>query len=511
MPRFSPAIALLAAVLALLAGLLPAAAQPAEHRASQAQTPSPAPSTETPLPADVVTTHSVKLAGGELAYTATAGALQLSNEKGERTAEIFFVAYTKNGAAPGSRPLTFAFNGGPGAGSAYLHVGAIGPRVLDYGAGREPPFTSGRIIDNPDTWLDETDLVFIDPVGTGYSRSKLTPEETRKDFWGVKQDLDSLGQIMRLALAHLERFASPVYLAGESYGGFRAARLPRQLGAQQGIVVHGATLISPVLDMSLIGRDPLNPMPWALRLPSYAAVALEAEGKLSPANLKDAEHYALGDYITTLVSPPADTAAADRFYATVAGMIGLPEPLVARWHGKVPLGVFVKELRHGDDAVVSRYDGTVAAADPYPSWYLGGDGDPILAGINAPLTSGFVAYVRDELKFKTDRNYLLLNYEVGRRWDWHTGGGDDSDHASAGDDLREGLALDPRLRVLIAHGMTDLQTPYLTSRYVLEQLPPAVTRDRVTLKLYPGGHMMYLRPASRAALHADSRAVYGAE
>lgn len=509
MSRFSPAPARLLAGLLLLAWSSTAWAQPAEHKSA----PTPAPAKETPLPADVVTSHTLKLAGGELAYTATAGALQLTNEKGDHTAEVFYVAYTKNGAAPEHRPLTFAFNGGPGAGSAYLHVGALGPRILDYGAGREPPFTSGRIIDNPDTWLDFTDLVFIDPVGTGYSRSSLPPDETRKEFWGVKQDLDSLGEIMRLTLAHLDRFASPVYVAGESYGGFRAARLPRQLGARQGIVVHGAVMISPVLDMSLIGRDTLNPMPWALRLPSYAAVALEAQGKLSPAALKDAEHYALGDYIATLVSPPPDGAAADRFYGTVASLIGLPEPLVARWHGKVPLGVFVKEIRHGDEAVVSRYDGSVAGADPYPSWYLGDEGDPILAGINAPLTSGFVAYVRDELKFKTDRRYLLLNYDVGRHWDWHTGGGsgDDSDHASAGDDLREGLALDPRLRMLIAHGMTDLQTPYMTSRYLIDQLPPAITRDRVTLKLYPGGHMMYLRPASRAALHQDARAVYAVE
>ncbi len=509
MPRLLPATVLLLAAITLLTSSL-AVAQPAERRAERAQTPAPA--AETPLPADVVTTHTLKLPGGELAYTATAGALTLTNDKGEHTAEIFYVAYAKSGVAPESRPITFAFNGGPGAGSAYLHVGALGPRVLDYGAGREPPFTSGKIIDNPDTWLDQTDLVFIDPVGTGYSRSSLAPDETRKEFWGVKQDLDSLGQIVRLALAHLERFASPVYVAGESYGGFRAARLPRQLGASQGIVVHGSVMISPVLDMSLIGRDPLNPMPWALRLPSYAAVALEGKGALSPAALKDAEHYALGDYIAALVTPPTDGAAAERFYGTVAQLIGLPEPLVARWRAKVPLGVFVKEVRHGDDAVVSRYDGSVAGADPYPSWYLGDEGDPILAGINAPLTSGFVAYVRDELKFKTDRRYLLLNFDVGRHWDWHTGGGgDDSDHASAGDDLREGLALDPRLRMLIAHGMTDLQTPYMTSRYVIEQLPAAVTRNRVTLKLYPGGHMMYLRPASRAALHADSRAVYAGE
>src|SRR5436190_1183345 len=163
------------------------------------------------------------------------------------------VAYALNGAPRATRPITFAFNGGPGAGAAYLQVGALGPRVLDYGGGRELPFTSGKVIDNPDTWLDFTDLVFIDPVESGYSRSTVSDDETRKEFLGVKQDLDEFGRIIHQLLTHLDRMGSPVYLAGESYGGFRAARLPRLLAASEGIVVRGAVLVSPALEFSLLG------------------------------------------------------------------------------------------------------------------------------------------------------------------------------------------------------------------------------------------------------------------
>ncbi|HMK67491.1 MAG TPA: hypothetical protein VK433_02990, partial [Stellaceae bacterium] len=167
-------------------------------------------------PSDVVTSHTIKLGGKELAYTATAGALPLTNLKGEKQAEVFFVAYTLSGADPATRPITIVFNGGPGAGSAYLQVGAIGPRILDFGAGRELPFTAGKVIDNPDTWLDMTDLVFIDPVGTGYSRPLVGNEEAQKEFWAVQPDLDALGAVIRRALVHLDHLQSPLYLAGES-------------------------------------------------------------------------------------------------------------------------------------------------------------------------------------------------------------------------------------------------------------------------------------------------------
>jgi len=490
-------------VLALAAfAALPAAA---EHKAASAA--------EAARVDDAVTTHSLKLSDRgqtrDLAYTARAGFLALANDKDERTAEVFFVAYTANDAAAAARPLTFVFNGGPGAGSAYLNLGALGPRVLDFGGGRGADFADAKLIDNPDTWLDLTDLVFIDPVGTGYSRALVGEDDAKKQFYGVHPDLQALGQIVRLMLAKLDRFGSPIYLVGESYGGFRAARLPLHLASDQGIAVRGAVLVSPVLEFSLMSGDPLNPLPWALRLPSYAAVALEMQGKLAPPALKDAEEFALGEYLSALAAPPADAKAADALYAKIAGFTGLPQPVVARWQGRVPLGVFVKETRHDNEEIVSRYDGSVASMDPYPAAAFPQSGDPILQGLKAPLTSSYVSYVRDELQFKIDRQYELLNAELGRRWDWSERRGDYGGiSAGASDDLREGLALDPRLKVIVAHGMTDLQTPYFASRYVIDHLPSALTHDRVSLRLYPGGHMMYLRQASRAALHQDARALY---
>lgn len=468
---------------------------------------------EPALPAEVATNHSIKFGTHELAYTATAGTLTLTDGKGEHIGEVFYVAYTMKDADPKTRPITILFNGGPGAGSAYLQLGAIGPRVLDFGNGREAPFTSGTVIDNPDTWLDATDLIFIDPIGCGYSRGIGAPDEIQKNFWGVHPDLASMGQIIRLALGKFDRFGSPLYLAGESYGGFRAARLPKQLAQTQGLVVRGAVLISPALELSLLSDDDiLAPMPWALHIPSYAAVALEEKGQLTPEALVPAEKFALGDYVHNLVVMPTDPKEADRFYSEVAQFIGLPETLVARWKGRIPMQVFVKEKHHDEGELLSRYDGSVETHDPYPWSGWPNTGDPILAGLTAPLTNGYVAYLRDELHYKTDRRYILLNFNVNEHWNMHERDNNGGALGGAADDLAEGLALDPRLHVLIAHGMTDLQTPYLSSRYVIDHVRPELTQGRVALKLYPGGHMMYLRPASRAALHKDVRqTIYGAE
>lgn len=463
----------------------------------------PAPAAEPSLPGDAVTTHTLTLGQQKFTYTARAGSLALTDGKGQKTAEIFYVAYTRNDENPAQRPLTFALNGGPGAAAAYLDMAAVGPRILDFGDGRQLPQPRATLIDNPDTWLNVTDLVFIDPVGTGYSVASSGDQDAQKNFFGVRQDLDALGAVIHLTLTKLDRYASPIYLLGESYGGFRAARLPLTLASDQGIAVSGTILLSPVLEFSLMDGDDFNPLPWALKLPSYAAVNLERRDALTPQALKHAESFALGDYLAALTAPNADPAAAAPFYTSIAELIGLPEPEVARWRGRVPTGLFVKSIHRDDGQVVSRYDGSVAGPDPDPSAYVANRGDPILAGLTAPLTSGFVAYLRDELQFKTDRRYVLLDGDVGRQWQW--GGRGPNSSAGAAAELARALALNPRLKVMIAHGMTDLVTPYLMNRYVIDHMPPGIVRDRVALKLYPGGHMMYLRPGSRAALHADAR------
>ncbi|HKW53023.1 MAG TPA: alpha/beta hydrolase [Stellaceae bacterium] len=506
----------LAALLLLLFAALPLQAQekPARqprdahetHDAAKASAPSPAPAPSL-LPADAVTHHKLKLGNQEIAYTATAGTLPLRDDKGEKQADIFYVAFLRDGVADGAkRPITYAFNGGPGAAAAYLDIGALGPRALDFGAAGKPEPAVDHVGDNPDSWLPFTDLVFIDPVGAGYSRAAGGTDGAKK-FWSVRADLDALAQIIRLHLTRADRLNSPVYLVGESYGGFRAARLAHQLANQEGIAAAGVMLISPALEFRLMSGDEFDVLPWALRLPSYAAVALEAKGALSAEGLAEVEHFALNDYLVALTAGAGDAKGSERLYATIADFIGLDAGTVARWRGRVPTGVYIKEMRRPDGQILSRYDGSIAGADPSPHSYQAEE-DPVLQGSIAPFTRAFLAYARNELGFSTEIGYELLNNDVSRHWEWGDGGRQSLGSADA---LRRALALQPRLRVLIAHGLTDLITPYMTSRYVVDHLPANLTASRVELKLYAGGHMMYLRSASRHRLHDDAEAFYLAE
>ncbi len=497
-------IAGLAALLLLLAFALPLRAEdkPA-HEAAKA----PAASAVPLLPPDAVTHHKLKLGNQEIAYTAAAGTLPLRDDKGEKQADIFYVAFLRDGIADAAkRPITYAFNGGPGAASAYLDIGALGPRALDFGPSGKPQPTADRVSDNPDTWLPFTDLVFLDPVGTGYSRA-IGGGDAAKKFWSVRADLDALAQVIRLHLTRADRLNSPVYLIGESYGGFRAARLAHQLANQEGIAAAGVMLVSPALEFRLMSGDEFDVLPWALRLPSYAAVALEAKGALSPEGLAEAEHFALNDYLVALAAGAGEAKGSARLYATIADLIGLDEATVTRWRGRVPVGAYIKEMRRPDGQILSRYDGSIAGADPAPHSYQAED-DPVLQGSIAPFTRAFLAYARGELGFATELGYELLNSDVSRHWEWGDGDSGGRHSLGAGDALRRALALQPRMRVLIAHGLTDLITPYMTSRFVVDHLPANVTASRVELKLYPGGHMMYLRSGSRHRLHDDAQAFY---
>ena len=458
-----------------------------------------------PLPADATTHHTLGIAGEEIAYTAIAGTLPLTDDKGEKQAEIFYVAFLRENVEAADRPITYAFNGGPGAAAAYLDIGALGPRALDFAGNGRPQPASVGVADNPDSWLPFTDLVFIDPVGTGYSRA--TSEDAAKRLWSVGPDLDALAQIIRLHLARSGRMASPVYLAGESYGGFRAARLALQLSQREGIAPAGVFLVSPALEFRLMSGDRFDVLPWALRLPSYAAAELEAQKKLTPAALADAEHFALGDYLTGIAAGAGDRPRD--FYARIAALIGLPEATVARWSGRVPPGAYVKARRRAEGEILSRYDVTVAAPDPEPASPYAEE-DPVLEGTIAPFTRAFTAYVRDELGYRSDLAYDLLSREVGRHWQWRDGKEGDRRDLGAGDALARALSLEPHLKLLIAHGLTDLATPYMMSRYVVQHLPEKVVAERVALKLYPGGHMMYLRQDSRHRLHDDAAAFYAA-
>ncbi|TJV47337.1 MAG: peptidase S10 [Mesorhizobium sp.] len=484
---------------------LTAFAQPA--RAETPERPAPAGGVLSLLPPPQVTEHSITLGGRKLDYQAKAGTLSLLSGKGEVTAEIFYVAYTQQSPAPAKeRPITFVFNGGPGAASAYLHLGALGPRVVATAPDGEflPP--PQKLIDNPDSWLDMTDLVFVDPVGTGYSRE--APGEDTKAFWGVDQDASSVGAFIRLYLAQNGRTGSPLFLTGESYGGFRAALLARTLQEDVGLSPSGIVLISPALEFMLVRPDQFEQLHWALELPSLAATRLRADGVSGEAlrdRLAGVEHYALGDYLTALTSglEQGGKLASGR----VAEITGLPLELVQRNFARVPTGLFAREFQRAKGKVLSPYDAMVATSDIAPESARIAGPDPVLDRSVPVLTSAFVAYARNELNYRTDVSYRLLNGEVSHNWDYGNSG---QGYAGVMNDLQRARSLNPALGVVIVNGYTDLVTPYLASRYLVNQIPSLADAKPIRLNVLEGGHMMYLRPDGRRALKEAASELYQA-
>jgi len=460
------------------------------------------------LPPPQTTDHSIAIGGRTLQYRAKAGTLSLLSGKGDVTAEIFYVSYNLSGEASGNspkRPITFVFNGGPGAASAYLHIGAIGPRVIATAANGgflPPPQT---LVDNPDSWLDMTDLVFVDPVGTGYSRE--APGQETRNFWGVKQDVASMGSFIRLFLTQTGRMGSPVFLAGESYGGFRAALLAKTLQEDAGISVNGVVLISPALEFMLVRPDEFDPLHWALELPSLAAVRLQSEGITGDAlraQLAEVERYALGDYLTAVTGglDEGGRLASQR----VAEITGLPLDLVRRNSARIPAPLFAKEFARVKGDVLSAYDGTIATADIDPGSSRIDGPDPVLDRSVPVLTSAFVGYARDELNFRTDISYRLLNSDVNSAWDY--GIGSRQGYVGVMDDLQRARSLNPELGVLIINGYTDLVTPYMTSRYLVNQIPTLGGAKPIRVATVEGGHMMYFRPDGRHALKEYASELY---
>jgi carboxypeptidase C (cathepsin A) len=452
------------------------------------------------LPPNSVTEHAIDLPSGKLDYTATAGTFSLFDQSGERSAAIFYTAFVAKPNDP-QRPVTFVFNGGPGAGSAFLNLGLVGPRVAVFGNGYDG--SSVRLADNPDTWLAFTDLVLIDPVGTGWSRA--AKPDGGKAFWDVHRDAESMAKVIALYVAGNGRVSSPKYILGESYGGFRAAKVARALQGNQGIVVNGILMMSPMLEGEFQFGGERFALGAALQLPSLAAAELERKGTFSTAALAEAEHFALTEYLSTLAGPAPSGAAAQAFYARVAGMTGLPEDVVARNRGFIR-DSYIKNLQADDRRIVSHYDATFAADDPHPESPAARGPDPFLDGFIRAFGGAFVAYARDELGFKTEMTYNLLAPEISSNWDWDDGNG--REPPSVTDDLRQLLAFTPTFRLMVAHGYSDMVTPYAVSRYVLDHMPGSVTGERAELRLYRGGHMFYVDPKSRAAFTADARTVY---
>jgi len=452
------------------------------------------------LPPDSTTEHTLEADGAKLAYTATAGMLNLYEQSGERTAAMFYTAYVLKGGGPG-RPVTFVFNGGPGAATAYLHLGLVGPKVLDFGPGARDAATA-RLRDNPQTWLAFTDLVLIDPIGTGWSRT-AKPENT--GFYGVGPDAQAMAKAIALYLAHAGRTTSPKYLLGESYGGFRALKVARTLQDDQGLVVSGIIMVSPLIDGSVVFGGNHNALNAAMQLPSMAAAELERRHAFTPEALAEADRFAFTDYLTTLAGSTPQGDAARAFYGKVAQLTGLSVDVVEKSRGFVR-GAYIKRVREAQHEIVSNYDADFAVPDPFPDSLSDTGADPILDGVTRAYGGAFVGYARDELGFKTEMTYELLNHEVSGKWNW---GGRRASQNGTGD-LRELLALTPSFKLLVAGGYTDLVVPYAANRYVLDHIPPIGAPGRVALKLYRGGHMFYTNTVSRLAFTADVKAFYGA-
>ena len=487
----------------MLAALLTATAVVAQGPAApQPQTspaaPPPTQERQRAVPPDAVSKRSVGEGERRLSYTAVAGTLPLVGARGEPTADIFYVAYSRDGGGPQS-PITFLFNGGPGAASAFLHLGAIGPRAVNFTDNGAAALQPVALTDNPDTWLGFTDLVFVDPVATGYSRGIGGTEVA---YFGVDRDADAMAEFVRLYLARSGRMLSPVFLVGESYGGFRAGLLAERLLAG-GIAVRGAILISPALEFSMLRNNPYALLPEALALPSIAATHLELrDGATGPlAALADVERFARGRYLVHLASGQGGDAEIERLLVEYTG---LAADVIRRHAARVSVRTFAHEYQKQSERVLSRYDGTVSAPVPHRSESRY---DPILDGAVAVLAPAFAQYARAELGYHTDLAYELLNRDVGGRWDYGTSPTRQGFDGML-DELQKARTRNPALAVLVAHGYTDLVTPYEVSRYLIGQLAPIDTGRPIEFKVYRGGHMMYLRPASRRALAADARALY---
>ena len=470
-----------------------------------AQSPAPAPTqSPAPSPPDKATTHRLTFQGRVLDFTAVVGTMRLSNAQGVPQAEVVVTAFTLNGADAARRPVTFAFNGGPGASSAWLNLGALGPWRVPMGPGPIPPSHSPALLDNADTWLDFTDLVFIDPPGTGFSRILATGDEARRRIFSVDGDIETLAVVVRRWLEAQKRLLSPKFIAGESYGGFRGPKLARALLERQGMGVSGLVLVSPVLDFN--GREsPWDPMHLVHTLPSMAAAARSATSR---AEVQDAETYATGDFLRDILRGEADTAAVERLSARVSALTGLDPALVRRRAGRIGLQTFVRDRQPGQ--VDSRYDATIAAADPFPAWANDNSPDPVLDALRGPVTSAMLDTYGSRLGWRPDggpeRQYELLNMTVAREWDY----GRRHARPESFTELRQFLALDPSARVLVTHGLTDLVTPYFATKLLLDQAAPLSPPDRLQLRVYGGGHMFYSRDESRAALHEDAAALVAA-
>lgn len=477
------------------------------------ETKTPAPAYEPPAGAESKGRWGTGKA--RIGYTATAQ-WHVLRKKEKPAAEIFSVSYVADAGGP-ERPVVFVFNGGPGASSAYLHVGAVGPKRVDVPSDGSLPAMPPRLVENESSWLGFADLVFVDPVGTGFSRviekEKADAKDTKDadvpdptEYFGQKRDLESLCEFIGRWLSSHGRWASPVFIAGESYGGYRVGRLVRMLQESAGVGLNGAILISPALEIGTLLPTDYDVLGWIDTLPTMALTAVHfdrsrafgartAQAKI----LREAEEFATGELAMFLTRGASlSPKERERILTRQADLIGLPVDLVARAEGRIGIRTFCRELLRDRRQVLGLYDTTITVTDPFPDRdsFLGPD--PTLSGFSAAFTMSVNRMLRTEIGVETEREYTLLNYEVNTSWK-----DDAKEHAFASlpgatDDFRYGMSMNPHLKAFITHGRYDLVTPYHASDRLrnLMRLDPA-TADRVTVRHFGGGHMFYAWESSR--------------
>jgi carboxypeptidase C (cathepsin A) len=490
----------------------PPAAQPgpAAAQAAGRATPTPTPGERDAATTDgppSVTRHEIRVGSRTLRYTVTTGVMPLKSAAGETEARIFYMAYTLDGAGdPAQRPLMFSFNGGPGSSSVWLHLGALGPRrvqMMPDGTMPPPPF---QLVDNEQTWLDFTDLVFIDPVGTGYSRAARA--DLASKFFGLQGDIQSVGEFIRLYLSKNSRWTSPLFLVGESYGTTRAAGLSGYL-VERGIAFNGVMLVSTVMNFQTTRFARGNDLPFVLFLPTYAAIAHyhkrlppETQGMDLRRFLDEVERWAATDYTTALAKGDRlDASERQEVIDRLNRYTGLSKTFLDNSDLRVEIQRFDKELLRDQRRTVGRLDGRfkgmdASNADDTP------DFDPSMAAIRPPYTAAFNQYVRAELGFRSDLEYYILGGGIGR-WDF----GADNAYADVSEALRSAFAKNPYMRLFVASGYYDLATPYFAADYTLRHmaLDPSL-RPNVTTTFYEAGHMMYIDQTSLAQLKRDAAA-----
>ena len=459
-------------------------------------------------PAPAITQHVMTLGGEKLAYTATAGYMPLTDEAGKLQANIFYVAYVREGVeGASSRPLTFAFNGGPGASSMWLHLG-VGPKHVVLAADGTALPASTALANNAATWLGFTDLVFVDPIGTGYSRAADGVDA--RQFYEVARDIQVAAGFVRRYVTQYQRWLSPKFILGESYGTTRAAGVVNRLQDAAGIDVNGVILLSCALDFATFSFDPANDLPYALALPSYAATAWyhkKLQGSLQAdltETLRRAENWALNEYLIELAKGDAlSDTERDQVAQQLAEFTGIAQSELVR--GRLRMGPlrFGKRLLRDEHRILGRLDGRVTSADVAPgSDYT--ESDPAFFLVTGPLVAALNDYLQRDLQYRTDVRYEFLSKEANHSWKWLAGG---QGYVYVADELAEAMARDHRLHVFAGAGYFDLATPYLAQRYTFDHMGlERSLRDHMTFKSYPTGHQIYTDPASAQKLKDDVEA-----